>query len=182
MFPARARWLVPSHSCPNPPFAVCARACVLPLSYGIFICLECSGLHRSFGVHLSFVRSVTMDKWKDLELAKMRVRCGVGVGAAMHGYACLCVLGRVGPHQELKRSGGPTFVVPHSRFRRIAFSDPLILASGVLQHPRAISPTLPYSMCLCPKRPEEPCAKTVTRTQAQPIVAALPSPQLAMQT
>lgn len=25
------------------------------------------------GVHLSFVRSVTMDKWKDIELEKMKV-------------------------------------------------------------------------------------------------------------
>lgn len=38
---------------------------------GALICLECSGSHRRLGVHISFVRSINLDSWKEKEVQAM---------------------------------------------------------------------------------------------------------------
>ncbi|XP_057305671.1 arf-GAP with coiled-coil, ANK repeat and PH domain-containing protein 2-like [Hydractinia symbiolongicarpus] len=54
-------------SLPNPKWA--------SINLGIVVCIECSGIHRSLGVHISKVRSITLDDW-DPESIKLLVELG----------------------------------------------------------------------------------------------------------
>uniref|UniRef100_A0A8C1JJW6 Arf-GAP with coiled-coil, ANK repeat and PH domain-containing protein n=1 Tax=Cyprinus carpio TaxID=7962 RepID=A0A8C1JJW6_CYPCA len=48
------------------------------INLGITLCIQCSGIHRSLGVHFSKVRSLTLDMWEP-ELLKLMCELGNGV-------------------------------------------------------------------------------------------------------
>lgn len=43
------------------------------IHFGLFVCFDCAGSHRSMGTHISFVRSTTFDQWSEHNLKKMMV-------------------------------------------------------------------------------------------------------------
>jgi len=49
---------------------------------GVYFCIDCSGRHRSIGVHLSFVRSCTIDGWN----AKQRSMMEAGGNAKFNQF------------------------------------------------------------------------------------------------
>ncbi|KAH3743966.1 stromal membrane-associated GTPase-activating protein 2 [Pelomyxa schiedti] len=53
--------------CPAPDWA--------SINLGVLMCLECSGVHRAMGTHISKVRSLTLDKWNPDMLLYMK-HCG----------------------------------------------------------------------------------------------------------
>ncbi|XP_067251929.1 arf-GAP with coiled-coil, ANK repeat and PH domain-containing protein 2-like isoform X2 [Chanodichthys erythropterus] len=53
------------------------------INLGITLCIQCSGIHRSLGVHFSKVRSLTLDTWEP-ELLKLM--CELGNGALNQIY------------------------------------------------------------------------------------------------
>nr|XP_020478347.1 arf-GAP with coiled-coil, ANK repeat and PH domain-containing protein 3-like [Monopterus albus] len=72
------------------------------INLAVTMCIECSGIHRSLGVHLSKVRSLTLDSW---EAEQLKLLCILGNRVMNQIYEARCSEeGRVKPKAESPRA------------------------------------------------------------------------------
>uniref|UniRef100_A0A3P8W9R6 Arf-GAP with coiled-coil, ANK repeat and PH domain-containing protein n=1 Tax=Cynoglossus semilaevis TaxID=244447 RepID=A0A3P8W9R6_CYNSE len=78
------------------------------VNLGITMCIECSGIHRSLGVHLSKVRSLTLDSW---ESEQLKLLCVLGNDVMNGIYEARCSEeGGVKPTADSPRAGKETWI------------------------------------------------------------------------
>ncbi|XP_041851133.1 BAR_ACAPs and ArfGap_ACAP domain-containing protein [Melanotaenia boesemani] len=78
------------------------------VNLGVTMCIECSGIHRSLGVHVSKVRSLTLDSW---EAEQLKLLCVLGNDVMNRIYEARCSEeGGAKPQADSPRSEKETWI------------------------------------------------------------------------
>ncbi|XP_072222538.1 arf-GAP with GTPase, ANK repeat and PH domain-containing protein 2 isoform X2 [Leuresthes tenuis] len=101
---------------PNPTWA--------SLNLGALICIECSGIHRNLGTHLSRVRSLDLDDWPG-ELTQVLAAIGNHLANSIWES---CTQGRTKPTPNATREERESWI--RAKYEQRAFVAPLQPASG----------------------------------------------------
>ncbi|KAG7237885.1 hypothetical protein INR49_031678 [Caranx melampygus] len=104
---------------PNPTWA--------SLNLGALICIECSGIHRNLGTHLSRVRSLDLDDWPG-ELTQVLAAIGNHMANSIWES---CTQGRTKPTPNATREERESWI--RAKYEQRAFVAPLVPAPGAQQ-------------------------------------------------
>uniref|UniRef100_A0A8C6Q4E2 ArfGAP with GTPase domain, ankyrin repeat and PH domain 2 n=1 Tax=Nothobranchius furzeri TaxID=105023 RepID=A0A8C6Q4E2_NOTFU len=94
------------------------------LNLGALICIECSGIHRNLGTHLSRVRSLDLDDWPG-ELTQVLAAIGNHMANSIWES---CTQGRTKPTPNATREERESWI--RAKYEQRAFVAPLQPASG----------------------------------------------------
>ncbi|KAK6357599.1 hypothetical protein TWF718_001907 [Orbilia javanica] len=98
------------------------------INFGIVLCIECSGIHRSLGTHISKVRSLTLDVNSFTpDLTELLVRIGNKISNSIY-EARLDPKEKLGSHQQVTREMRLKFI--KAKYEDRAFVRPLADSMG----------------------------------------------------
>ncbi|XP_004272317.1 arf-GAP with coiled-coil, ANK repeat and PH domain-containing protein 3 [Orcinus orca] len=137
------------------------------INLGVLLCIECSGIHRSLGVHCSKVRSLTLDSWEP-ELLKLM--CELGNSTVNQIYEAQCA----GPGSRKPTASSPR------QDKEAWIKDKYVEKKFVRKPPSAPAREAPrrWRAQKCPRHHSSPRARTTRRSKIRmepvpPSVAAL---------
>lgn len=103
------------------------------INLGCFMCIQCSGVHRNLGVHISYIKSVTLDEWTLDEVQTMAKKGNAKVNGYYEQFLCDS---RVKPHENSHIEYVRTYIT--EKYQNLTFT----MANNQFQVPREFDPIL----------------------------------------